>query len=174
MKPLVTLATLAALGIAASLAAAPSGVELEIKPTRQIYPREARERGITEGWARVAVAIDAEGHLLDHLVIAASDKTFVQEASQLLRTAEISPPREDGRPLALRTVVNVGFRNEGLYIVSDFQAIADLYLHGRFERADPVKMLAPGELDHLPTPLDPVMPPYATELAAREIGRAHV
>ncbi len=175
MNTLAKYLLLVALGTAATLSAAPSGVTLEIQPTRQIFPRDAQNRGLTEGWARVAVAIDADGRLLEHLVIAASDRAFAKEADQLVRTARISPPREDGRPLALRTEVNIAFRNNGLFIVDDFQAIAELYLHGRLDRAEPVRMASPRELDHLPQAIEAPMPPYATELASRGVtGRVVV
>ncbi len=170
MKTPLLILIFAALGIAPALADTPTGTVFEIAPTRNLFPDAARQRGLTEGWARVAVSIDTDGRLLDHLVVAASDTTFADEASRLIRTARISPPREQGRPIAIRTEVNIVFRNSGLFVISDFQAISELYLHGRFERARPVHLTTMRELDRPPRPQSAPAPFYADELAQRGIA----
>ncbi len=170
MKHLVSLLTFLALGIATTFAAADAPrAHLTIKPTRNLFPVDAQNRGIVEGWARVAIAVDTQGHLLDHLVTEASDRAFAREASLMLRSAEISPPTQNGQPIALRTLVDISFRSEGAYIIDDFQAIIELYLHGTFDRSEPVRLVAPNQLDLPPHAVVTTMPPYPVNLATQGI-----
>lgn len=170
MKILVSLLTFLALGIATTFAAADDArVHLTIKPTRNLFPREAQNRGIIEGWARVAITVDTHGQLIDHLVTEASDLTFAREASLMLRTAEFSPPTDHGQPIALRTLVDISFRSEGAYIIDDFQAITELYLHGTFDRSEPLRLVMPSQLDLPPRAVITTMPAYPVNLATQGI-----
>ena len=137
-----------------------------IKPGVMTFPRSAAIRSIDEGWATVAIEVDAEGALSDYLVTGYSYPVFGSAAEMLIRNAQYEPATDDGRPIAVRMEVPIEFKTSGIRINSDWDAIVELYLHTNRVTDQSYRIAGMADLDRIPVPLHIVDPTYSHEMAA--------
>jgi TonB family protein len=99
--------------VSASLPGAPATplrIEQTVEPR---FPHALSLSTITEGEARVVVNIDADGKLVDCLVTGYTDKSFADEAVNVLKQWRYVAPTENGQPFGIRTELRFEFEAKG-------------------------------------------------------------
>lgn len=146
-------------------APAAEDVVTELRITRKInptFPQRLIDAGIARGEAHIAALIDAEGRVVDSLVVAYTEKDFADSAMIALGKWKFEPTQVGGRGAS--TVLNLQFQfNIGETLVREkkmgdtlapdsFPAVGFRYRPRRVE-----------ELDAIPHPVHVVEPTYPTE-----------
>jgi TonB family protein len=72
------------------------------------YPDKARKKKI-QGTVMVSIVITPEGTVRDAKVMTGVDKALDQKALEAVSKWRFQPATKDGKPVALRTVVEIGF-----------------------------------------------------------------
>lgn len=165
MKPLLILLALCAAG---SLPAAfePVGVVVTVEPQ---IPARLRLEGLHGGRITFAVDVDAEGKLLDWLVLEASHAELIQPCSEAIQRWRYEPARYDDERVPARTHFTLNISQSGAVVsrtamdmVSDFvERLAGRALEYRICRAD--------ELDRPLTALTTVNPAYGRDAEAQGV-----
>ncbi|HEX2861623.1 MAG TPA: TonB family protein [Lacunisphaera sp.] len=89
---------------------APAIEPLRIKPTTELgFPQALTNTLVREGWARVMIAVDAEGRLEDLMVVSYTHESFGREAARALREWQYRPARQSGQPVGSRLTLLVDF-----------------------------------------------------------------
>jgi len=138
------------------------------------YPLSLQIQGVKDGSVRAILHVDAQGKLVDYLIVAYSRKAFADEAVRALQHWEFEPERVHGKPID--TVIDVGFEFElsGLIVVQGSAGDAAL-VDAKVNGGDEYAVCSLKHLDCIPTPLSVVSPVYPKEWADRGItGRAVV
>lgn len=125
------------------------------------YPTRMLNQGVSHGEARVALHIDSEGNLVDHLVVAYTNPAFGEEAARVVKRWKYQPATINGT--AIDTIVEVSFNFEvnGVLYVQRFglEHTEMEFLRGGFEyQACGLK-----NLDRIPVPVTIVSPTYPKE-----------
>lgn len=135
-----------------------------------LFPPELAAQNHTRGWARVLVAIDETGHLVDTLVIGHSHPQFAAVAVAALRTWQYRPAHGPAGPLLSVAPLNFVFRNDG-------QGASVTAAPGGEALPPPPLPTATsllvrfGDLDQIPTPIHLVSPAYSDADAHRNAGK---
>lgn len=72
------------------------------------YPDKARKKKI-QGTVMVSIVITPEGTVRDAKVVTSVDKNLDQRALEAVSKWKFQPATKDGKPMALCTVVEIGF-----------------------------------------------------------------
>ena len=91
----------------------PLRIEQTVEPR---FPPSLTLGTISEGEARVVVNIDADGKLIDWLVIGYTDKAFADEAVTVIKAWHYDAPTENGQPIGVRTELRFNFESRGRVI----------------------------------------------------------
>lgn len=84
-----------------------------IQPFASTFPETLLAEGITSGFVRAVIHIDAEGRLVDHLVLAYTHRELVAELLTGLREWEFTAPRIRGESVGTRADVIFSFEARG-------------------------------------------------------------
>lgn len=165
MKTRIALLFAASLGALTPAFAAASAPEYQsmkiIQTTHLTFPYKARNLGMHEGQASVAIAVDENGRMTDCLVTSYSFPAFAEAAEAALKKWEFEPARVDGQARPATMNVRFNFENEGMVVVSldvgtfveqwNYRLNPGLYSFGACTMR---------ELDRIPTPKKIVHPAY--------------
>ena len=104
------------LAVALALAAAPAGAQsrgaVRTRYQAPVYPADLLSSQ-RQGNVLLAGRIDAEGHVTDLRVFAASQQGFIAPASAAVREWQFRPATRDGKPIEIAANIGVRFRLEG-------------------------------------------------------------
>ncbi len=137
------------------------------------FPPDLAAQGFTRGWARVLVAVDEQGRLVDTLVIGHSHPRFAEAAVGALAKWQFHPAQGRDGPILSVTPLNFVFRNDG----PGASVTAVPAAEGGETVAPPplpaaISLLVRfSDLDRLPTPVHLVAPAYSDEDARRNAGK---
>jgi len=170
---IVSLGALLAGSLFSPLGAAPAGwqslgIEQTVEP---VFPPVLLQIGLTEGEARVAIDTDANGKLVEWLVVGYTKKEFADSSVAAIRQWNFTPARLGDESVG--TIVELRFYFSAHGVVVSSANPSDLL------EAQTMRMFAGRytylpcsgrELDQAPTPVVTVAPRYGTDLAKRGIG----
>jgi TonB family protein len=149
------------------------GIMQTIEP---VFPLNLSRLGVTDGEACLAINTDADGRLVEWLVVGYTNKAFADSAVEAIKRWTFVPARLRDEPVGTTIELRFYFSAKGVVVsrtgISEFleeqamRMFPDRYAyfpHGR------------GEIDQVPTPVVTVMPNYGADLAKRGIeGRVHI
>lgn len=133
-----------------------------------VFPFQLTQQGLTRGEARVAVNTDANGKLVEWLVIGYTRAEFAKEAVETIKKWSFVPARMRGE--AVGTTVEIFFYFEAKGVVVSTTRIDELERATLFEAERAAyQPRSLRELDRIPTPLTTVAPVYPAELAQKGV-----
>lgn len=173
----ISLLTLLSAFAAIPAYAGPTATPTERQPLRIIQTEEAvfpwmlSQQGITEGWAKIAITVDAEGKLLDALPVAYTRKPFADQAVDALRRWRYEPMLLRGEPVGTQTEIVFNFQAIGVVVSFD----TERYLTRFITEKPAYQPCTLRELDRVPTPIEAAAPAYSDQLADKGVvGQAVV
>lgn len=131
------------------------------------YPPAMLYGGVLSGEVRIAISVDENGQLTDHLVIGYTDPGFVDTAVNAVRRWSYEPALASGRPQSARANVLFVFKDEGVIVQRLPGAIERLYVSEIMREHYVYEPCRLRDLDRIPTPVHVVSP------VARLEGKAH-
>lgn len=155
----VALGLLRAAEPVAPLLNAPWKIHQTSKP---IYPPRLMQNAVTHGEARVRVSIDANGKLLDALVLAYTHREFGDEALRAVKAWRYEPGLENGEPIGVVGDITFAFEASGTVAVVNHSPLRD----GEIEPEKSAMTYGAERtqnLDRIPTPTHVVPPIYPKE-----------
>jgi len=153
--------TLFAFLTAGSVLAQPTALPTENQTLRIIQTVEAQfpwmlsQQGTTEGWALIAIAVDARGNLVDCMPVSYSKRAFAKAAIDALRVWRFEPTRVRGEPVGSKVEVMFNFQAVGVVLSFDMSR----HLNRLVQEKPEYQPCSLRELDRVPTPI--VAPPPA-------------
>lgn len=123
-----------------------------------VYPPAMLYAGVLSGEVRIAISVDENGKLTDHLVIGYTDPGFVDTAVAAVRRWRYEPALAHGRPQSARASVLFVFRDEGVIVQRLPGAIERLYVADMMQERYVYEPCRLRDLDRIPTPLHVVSP----------------
>jgi len=158
--------TLMWVGVLPARAARPAidedNVGLNIRQSEPVgFPNGVLLQGIHSGKVRIVVSVDAEGRLVDHLVVAYTNAAFVKPVVEALKTWTYEPAKVHGRARASRVDLSFVFKSDLVVTVmnSDVSFLREIF--GDQNEFQPSLLR---DLDHIPTPVHVVTPPIPDEV----------
>ena len=150
---------------------APEYVPMKIIQTEPvIFPRAAKDLGITSGEAQVAVQIDESGKLTDCLVTAYTYPAFADAAVVALKKWEFRPAYLRGEARSATADLSFKFESRGLVVVD---LNVSTYVEQRNYQLHPYSYAFHAcslrELDRIPTPTKVVKPLYPRNFADKDV-----
>ena len=127
------------------------------------FPGGALMEGIHSGKVRLIVSVDAEGRLVDHLVVAYTDKAFVGSAVRAVTAWTYEPARVHGHARASRADLLFVFKAD---VVATVQNDTSNYLQDLFGERYEFKPSLLKDLDRIPTPVHVITPTLPNGLLA--------
>ena len=131
-------------------------VGLGIKQTeRAIFPNGVILHGIHSGKVRIVVSVDAEGNLVDHLVVSYTNAAFARSAVEAVKAWTYEPAKVHGQPRASRVDLSFVFKSDLNVTVlnSEVSFLQDIF--GETNEFQPSLLR---DLDRIPTPVHVVTP----------------
>ena len=140
-----------------------------IQTEEALFPRRASDMGMTQGEVRVAIQIESDGRLADHLVTAYTHPLFAESAVYALKKWRYEPAYVRGEPRGATVELVFQFENKGLVVVDlnvnsyvdlrNIQLHPDSYTYGARALRD---------LDRIPTPSKVVQPLYRPDAVPKQ------
>lgn len=134
-----------------------------------IFPRQLTDLGITTGDVAVAVQIDENGRLTDHLVTAYTHPRFAESAVAALKKWRFEPAFVNGEPRSATVDLTFLFETRGMVVVnmtvSSYVEMRNMQLR---PTANSYSVCRLSELDAIPTPAKVVTPLYPLEAAQKQ------
>lgn len=135
------------------------------------HPLALLKRGVFEGWARVSLAIDEEGKLIDALILGYSHEEFGQATLDALQQWEFTPAEIDGETVSSVTQLNFNYNRD-----SSGASVLPVTLMEYIDRRAVIrqpeenKLVRLDKLDGIPVPLHIVSPAYSAKNAQDHSG----
>ncbi|HUL54564.1 MAG TPA: energy transducer TonB [Opitutaceae bacterium] len=149
----------------------PEWQSVQIKQTVEpVFPPHLLQIGVTQGMVRVAINTDAEGKLVEMLVVGYTRPEFADSAVAAIKQWQFGPARLRGE--AVGTTVEMFFQFEARGVVVSTcnfndvveKRVADIMgIHYVYQ---PCSL---AELDRIPTPIVAIKPQYPVELAEKGV-----
>jgi len=131
-------------------------VVLSVSQTEPVmFPNGVLLHGIYSGKVRLVVSVDAEGHLVDLLVVSYTNAAFVSPVVRAVKNWTYEPAKVRGRARASRVDLSFVFKSDLNVTVmnSDVNFIHELFAEQNEFQPSLLK-----DLDHIPTPIHVVSP----------------
>lgn len=144
------------------------GVKRRIDPT---FPRALLSDGITSGWARLVIDVNAAGALTDWLVVGHSRPEFGESAIAAVKRWEFAPMIVNGTAVGSQAAITFVYEAKG--VVIDVRPGTDL--RSLVFRSSTDQVYRPStmqELDGIPVPLVWFEPPYPPALREKGVAGA--
>jgi TonB family protein len=162
MKTLTSLIVLCSLAVAAQATAALEPIRIETTALPQM-PFALLQRGVTEGRVVVAIDINAEGKLTDHLVVGYTHQPLVKPIIAALKEWQYQPARRDGAPVPAQIEVTVSMTATGVVVSQTGTDMVETYMERMLGDHLKYRASRPNEIDRVPARLNHVAPKYAQE-----------
>ncbi|MFP4282778.1 MAG: energy transducer TonB [Opitutales bacterium] len=168
--PIGSLALLLLLGVLhSSFAAMPAELKLVEGSTTVLFPVRMQVEGVLDGDVDVLLDVDADGKVVDWIVLSASHEGFIPPAVQTLRRWRFEPLEEDGQ--AIRFIVPAVFQFDygELAHTSFGPSVVFSFLNEiRPDSGRQVYVARMSELARLPQPLEVERPKLFSDLPLEE------
>lgn len=130
-----------------------------VQTERATFPEGVLMRGVHSGRVRIVISVNAEGRLVDHLVVSYTNAAFVGPAVRAVKAWKYEPARAHGKPCASRVDLSFEFKSDLNVTVmnSDVNFLKDIF--GETNEFQPCLLR---DLDRIPTPvhvISPAIPP---------------
>jgi outer membrane biosynthesis protein TonB len=139
-----------------------------IQTTTPAFPKHVLQIGVLTGEARVVINTDADGKLLETLVLGYTLPEFADVAVAAMKEWKFEPARLKGEPVGTIVELDFDFSVNGVVVTNP--NITET-VEARLLRVRPDRFIylprAARALDKTPTPIVVVMPQYSTDLAKR-------
>lgn len=119
------------------------------------FPSSAISNGIHSGKVHLVVSVDAEGRLVDQLVVAYTDEVFVAAAIRAVKSWEYEPARVRGHARASRADLILEFKADLIVTVQNAEYNSLQGIFGRLYKFQPSLLK---DLDRIPVPVHVVTP----------------
>lgn len=119
------------------------------------FPNGVLLKGLHSGKVRLVVSVDAEGRLVDHLVVAYTNEAFVASAVRAVKGWTYEPARVRGRSRASRADLLFVFKAD---LIVTVQSAEYNFLQGIFGDVYKFEPSLLRDLDHIPVPIHVVTP----------------
>lgn len=172
MKILSSLIALSVLAVATQATAALESIRVETTFLPQM-PHSLLQRGVTEGRVVVAIDINAEGQLTDHLVVGYTHELLVKPVIASLTQWQYQPARKDGVPVPAQIELTVTISATGVVISQTGTEMVESFVERLFGDHLKYRPSRPNEIDRVPVRLNNVSPKYA-ETALKQGVRGKV
>jgi TonB family protein len=133
------------------------------------YPPTMLYGGVRSGEVRIAISVDENGQLTDHLVIGYTDPGFVDTAVNAVKRWTYEPALADGRPQSARANVLFVFKDEGVIVQRLPGAIERMYVSEIMKERYVYEPCRLRDLDRIPTPVHVVSPVARLEGATHTV-----
>ena len=152
---------------AAPLQKAPVIEAISFNETQQAdHPLALLRKGVFEGWAKVSIAVDEEGKLLDALITGYSHPEFGQATLDAIQKWEFTPAHVDGEPVSSVTQLNFNFnRDSNGATVLPATLMEFISRRSSIVQPEENKLIRLDKLDGIPVPLHIISPAYSAENA---------
>lgn len=150
-----------------TFAATPDYKPMKVVQTEPVvFPRQLTDLGVTTGEVHVAVQIDENGKLTDHLVTGYTHPKFAESAVDALNRWRFEPAIVNGQPRSATVDLTFVFETRGMVVVnmtvSSYVEMRTMQLR---PGANSYSVCRLSELDSIPTPAKVVTPGYPMEAA---------
>jgi TonB family protein len=172
MKNLTSLIALCTLVVATQATAAIESISVKTTTLPQM-PFSLLERGVIEGRVVVAVDINAEGKLTDHLVIGYTHAPLVKPIVEALTEWQYQPARRDGVPVPAQVELTVTMSATGVVVSQTGMEMVETFMERVLGDHLKYRTSRPDEIDRVPVRTNTVAPKYA-EAALKQGVRGKV
>jgi TonB family protein len=133
------------------------------------YPPGMTYEAIYAGEVRVAISVDEEGRLTDHLVIGYTHEEFAKSAVLALKRWKYQPALVRGQPRASRTEVLFEFRDQGVIVQALPGAMDRRMMTVTFGERYVYAPCRLSELDETPEPVQVVKPAIKSDARTHHV-----
>jgi TonB family protein len=149
----------------------PDWQSVQIKQTVEpTFPPHLLQIGVTEGMVRLAINTDAQGKLVEMLVVGYTRPELADAAVSAIKQWEFGPARLRGEPVGTTIELLFHFEARGVVVSTcNFNDVIEermAHIIGIHYVYQPCSL---AELDRIPTPIVAVKPPYPPELAEKGV-----
>lgn len=139
-----------------------------------IFPIMLKNKGQTEGEARLAVVVSETGKLLDWVAVDATHRDFVRAIANVIHKWRFEPARHDRIPITYTTYIDVEFGLGGLVVVNmDMGTSVNLFYDlPKVSDSERVRVYDISDLDTIPRPIALEAPVVASALIGSESTEA--
>jgi TonB family protein len=150
---------------------APEWQSLQIDQTVEpVFPMHLIQIGVTEGMVRVAINTDAQGKLVEWLVVGYSRPEFADSAMAAIKQWKFGPARLRGEAVGTTVEIFLQFEAKGVVVSTcTFNEIVEERVARIIGIHYVYKPCSLAELDRIPTPIVAVKPLYPAELAEKGV-----
>lgn len=139
-----------------------------VQTCKPVFPFPLTQTGVTSGEAQVAISTDAQGKLIDWMVVAYSHPELASEAVSCIQQWRFVPARLHGEPVGTTIELYFNFQAKGVVVsTTSLDAIARTTIFS--SSRDAYEPCSLRDLDRIPTPLTAVAPQYPVELAKKGV-----
>jgi TonB family protein len=151
----------------AQTAMEPVGVEVTVEPQ---IPARLRMEGLRDGKVTFAVDVDAEGKLVDWLVIEASHHELVAPCIEAIKRWRFTPARYDGARVPARTKFTLNISQTGAVVSRNTVEMINEFMENLAGRPLDYRICRPGELDRPLEVVTRVSPHYGRDAERQGVG----
>jgi TonB family protein len=135
-----------------------------------VFPLPLSKMGITRGEARVVINTDADGKLIEWLVVGYSYPEFAREAVAAIKQWTYIPARLRGEPVGTTIEVFFDFEAKGVVVsTTGIDALEVQWVTVFGANHIGYRPCSLRELDRIPTPLSAIAPRYSVDLARKGV-----
>ncbi len=132
-----------------------------IQTTELKFPVAPDTLVLSSGQAQVLINVDADGKLLDWLVLSYTQPVFADAAGRALREWRFEPARMDGQPVASRQAVTFDFQAKGNVVSTLPTEMYDNFVTSLFGQTVHSQVCTPQQLDQPLQAVKTVRPKFA-------------
>jgi TonB family protein len=139
-----------------------------VQTSDPVFPFQLTQAGVTSGDAEVAINTDANGKLVEWMIVAYSHPELAREAVDSIKKWRFVPARLRGEPVGTTIELYFYFEAKGVVVsttMMENMAKNPILILNR----NAYKPCSLRELDRIPTPLTAVAPQYPAELASKGV-----
>ena len=154
----------AATGLAAAVRAAdpPHTTPVRIIQTTELkFPVASATLVLSSGQTQVLINVDADGKLLDWLVVSYTQEVFADTAVRALKEWRYEPARVDGHPVGCRQALTFDFQAKGNVVSTLPSEMYENFVTSLFGQAVHPQICTPQQLDQPLQAVTTVRPKYA-------------
>ena len=145
----------------------PVGVEVTVEPQ---IPARLRMEGLRDGKVTFAVDVDAEGKLVDWLVLEASHHDLVGPCVEAVQRWRFTPARYEGARVPARAKFTLNISQTGAVVSRNTVEMINEFMENLAGRPLDYRICRPGELDRPLEAVTRVSPQYGRDAERQGVG----